>query len=92
MTSYALFMFFAGAAAMRDASGNVTDLVSGNLTSCTSDLSCNYGLFNSYQVGVFIMIERSFSYISLSINHITQYPQLISIYRGVGVKNPDISF
>uniref|UniRef100_A0AAR5PV11 Bumetanide-sensitive sodium-(Potassium)-chloride cotransporter n=1 Tax=Dendroctonus ponderosae TaxID=77166 RepID=A0AAR5PV11_DENPD len=50
MLSYALFMFFAGGAAMRDATGNVTDLVSGNLTSCTSDLSCKYGLFNSYQM------------------------------------------
>ncbi|XP_066147289.1 bumetanide-sensitive sodium-(potassium)-chloride cotransporter isoform X2 [Euwallacea fornicatus] len=50
MTSYALFMVFAGAAAMRDASGNVTDLISGNLTSCVSNFSCKYGLFNSYQM------------------------------------------
>ncbi|XP_044762363.1 bumetanide-sensitive sodium-(potassium)-chloride cotransporter [Coccinella septempunctata] len=50
MISYAAFVLFAGGAALRDASGNVTDLVSGNLTGCVADDSCKYGLFNSYQM------------------------------------------
>lgn len=61
MTSYALFMFFSGAATMRDASGNITDLVSGNLTSCVSDFSCQYGLFNSYQVSSQLSANFNFS-------------------------------
>ncbi|KAL1505355.1 hypothetical protein ABEB36_004942 [Hypothenemus hampei] len=50
MVSYAAFMLFAGGAALRDVSGNVTDLTDGNLTACVSDFSCKYGLYNSYQM------------------------------------------
>ena len=50
MLTYLLFVFFAGAAALRDASGNVTDLANGDITNCVEDFSCKYGLFNSYQV------------------------------------------
>lgn len=34
MISYGIFVIFAGGAAMRDASGNVTDLMNGTLTTC----------------------------------------------------------
>lgn len=50
--SYAVFVIFAGGSAMRDASGNVTDLVNGTLVgvmpSCVGTKSCEYGLHNSY--------------------------------------------
>ena len=56
MASYVLFVFMAGAAAVRDASGNVADLVGGwpSAASCRNDSlsapSCEYGLGNSYTV------------------------------------------
>ncbi|XP_045483258.1 bumetanide-sensitive sodium-(potassium)-chloride cotransporter isoform X2 [Harmonia axyridis] len=49
MISYALFVLFAGGAALRDANGNVSDLIYGNITSCP-DPHCEYGLYNSYQM------------------------------------------
>lgn len=48
MFSYALFVVFAGGAAMRDASGNVTAFLNGTLSSCAPN--CTYGLLNSYSV------------------------------------------
>ncbi|XP_028130937.1 bumetanide-sensitive sodium-(potassium)-chloride cotransporter isoform X2 [Diabrotica virgifera virgifera] len=52
MFSYALFVIFAGGAALRDASGNTTDLINGSITYCVTapDETCHYGLFNSYQM------------------------------------------
>lgn len=38
MTSYAIFVLFAGGAAVRDASGNITDLINGTIKA--QDLSC----------------------------------------------------
>ncbi|KAI4458081.1 solute carrier family 12 cation cotransporter [Holotrichia oblita] len=48
MTSYVTFVIFAGGAAMRDASGSLSDLANGTLTDCAANYSCTYGLFNSY--------------------------------------------
>lgn len=50
MMSYALFVIFAGGAALRDASGSIADLQNGTLLACVETNSCKYGLFNSYQV------------------------------------------
>lgn len=50
MISYLIFVFFAGFAAIRDASGNVADLINGTLTNCSETYSCEWGLFNSYQM------------------------------------------
>lgn len=61
MLSYAIFVIFAGGAALRDASGNVDDLsilLNGtsngtpkSVPDCVTDnYSCKYGLFNSYEV------------------------------------------
>ncbi|KAH8278959.1 hypothetical protein KR018_011778 [Drosophila ironensis] len=54
MTSYALFVLFAGGAAMRDASGNPADLVNGTLIPsqlpCMTNGTCTWGLFNSYEM------------------------------------------
>ncbi|GLH13676.1 Uncharacterized protein GBIM_18200 [Gryllus bimaculatus] len=49
MVSYAVFVVFAGGAALRDASGNVTELASGAFSDC-SGRPCDYGLMNSYSV------------------------------------------
>ncbi|KAM7362982.1 sodium potassium chloride cotransporter [Cochliomyia hominivorax] len=59
MISYAIFVLFAGGAAVRDASGNVTDLINGTIVSsqlaCKSipanmEGHCEYGLANSYSI------------------------------------------
>ncbi|KAH8407263.1 hypothetical protein KR222_011792 [Zaprionus bogoriensis] len=54
MTSYALFVLFAGGAAVRDASGSPQDLVNGTIIAselpCMSNNSCEWGLFNSYEM------------------------------------------
>lgn len=48
MLSYIIFVVFAGTAAVRDASGNITDVVNGTVLPCIED--CHWGLFNSYSV------------------------------------------
>ncbi|XP_057662624.1 bumetanide-sensitive sodium-(potassium)-chloride cotransporter isoform X1 [Diorhabda carinulata] len=50
MISYAIFILFAGGAAMRDASGNIGDVMNGTVAACAVDHNCKYGLFNSYQM------------------------------------------
>lgn len=60
MVSYCLMVLFAGGGALRDASGNITDLVFVNgtvtnfssLSDCVLDVNnpCVYGLHNSYSV------------------------------------------
>nr|CAI5840080.1 unnamed protein product [Callosobruchus analis] len=49
MASYAIFVVFAGGAALRDASGSIGDLHNGTLFDCVQAGTCKYGLFNSYQ-------------------------------------------
>lgn len=39
--SYVTFVFFAGGAALRDASGNITDLVNGTFVTCTAESVSN---------------------------------------------------
>lgn len=56
MISYAVFVVFAGAAALRDASGSVDDLYLGNISACIPN--CESGLHNSYQV--FITLYQKF--------------------------------
>ncbi|XP_068910753.1 bumetanide-sensitive sodium-(potassium)-chloride cotransporter isoform X2 [Tenebrio molitor] len=46
--TYAIFVFFAGFSAIRDASGNVTELLNGTISDCVPD--CKYGIFNNYQM------------------------------------------
>ncbi|KAH8381896.1 hypothetical protein KR009_000837 [Drosophila setifemur] len=54
MSSYALFVLFAGGAAVRDASGFAGDLVNGTIIPselpCLSEGNCTWGLFNSYEM------------------------------------------
>lgn len=58
MISYVTFVFFAGAAALRDASGNVGDIVNGTLSNCANNFECKYGLFNSYSVSSKFLVSR----------------------------------
>lgn len=61
--SYVIFVVFAGAAAVRDASGNITDVINGTtVLPCTEN--CTWGLFNSYSVSalfsLLIIFTRTF--------------------------------
>ncbi|XP_050563105.1 bumetanide-sensitive sodium-(potassium)-chloride cotransporter isoform X2 [Spodoptera frugiperda] len=48
LTSYLAMVILSGTSALRDASGNTTDLVNGMLVNCKP--SCRYGLHNSYEI------------------------------------------
>ncbi|KAL1139743.1 hypothetical protein AAG570_006721 [Ranatra chinensis] len=48
--SYVLMAIVAGATVVRDASGNVTDYINGTFTNCSGEVTCEYGLQNSFQV------------------------------------------
>lgn len=53
MGTYAIFVLFVGGAAIRDASGNIADVVNKSLPynfACTSNLTCEYGMENDYQL------------------------------------------
>ncbi|GAB0086660.1 bumetanide-sensitive sodium-(potassium)-chloride cotransporter [Sergentomyia squamirostris] len=50
MISYLLFVFFAGSAALRDASGLISDIGNNGTLDCIQNLTCEYGLHNSYTI------------------------------------------
>jgi solute carrier family 12 sodium/potassium/chloride transporter 2 len=50
MFSYAIFVMFAGATAVRDASGFVENVANGTQFYCFPNRSCDWGLMNSYSV------------------------------------------
>lgn len=49
MLSYVTFVFFAGAAAVRDAGG----FVNNTIVDCIPKINCTYGLHNSYAVSIY---------------------------------------
>lgn len=88
MASYVLFVFMAGSAAVRDASGNVTDLVNGWPSSaCRNDsagLSCEFGLGNSYTAMQLISFYPPIIYagcfaatLSTALTNLLSVPRLI---------------
>nr|XP_014091112.1 bumetanide-sensitive sodium-(potassium)-chloride cotransporter [Bactrocera oleae] len=88
MASYALFVFFAGGAAARDASGNVADLINGTLITselaCKENLTCQYGLHNSYSVMQLMSIWGPLIYagcfaatLSTALTNILSVPRLV---------------
>lgn len=44
---------------MRDASGNISDLVNNTLTDCKASYACKFGLFNSYSVSFTLITPSS---------------------------------
>ncbi|XP_017467653.1 PREDICTED: bumetanide-sensitive sodium-(potassium)-chloride cotransporter [Rhagoletis zephyria] len=88
MFSYAVFVLFAGGAAARDASGNVADLINGTLISselpCKVNLTCNYGLHNSYSVMQLMSVWGPLIYagcfaatLSTALTNILSVPRLV---------------
>ncbi|XP_066994462.1 bumetanide-sensitive sodium-(potassium)-chloride cotransporter [Anabrus simplex] len=82
MISYAVFVVFAGGAALRDASGNVTDLYNGTLADCIPN--CQYGLMNSYSVMQLMSLWGPFIYagcfaatLSTALTNLLSVPRLI---------------
>ncbi|XP_041980444.1 bumetanide-sensitive sodium-(potassium)-chloride cotransporter [Aricia agestis] len=93
MISYALMVFFSGGGALRDASGNLTDLIMVNgtvidysgLNSCinTTD-GCTFGLHNSYSVMQLMSAWGPFIYggcwaatLSTALTNLLSVPRLI---------------
>ncbi|XP_039289667.1 bumetanide-sensitive sodium-(potassium)-chloride cotransporter isoform X2 [Nilaparvata lugens] len=86
MVSYVLFVLFAGAAALRDASGMVTEMLP-NATlpywNCTSRV-CDYGLHNSYTVMQLMSSNGNLIYagcfaatLSTALTNLLSVPRLI---------------
>ncbi|XP_063908850.1 bumetanide-sensitive sodium-(potassium)-chloride cotransporter isoform X1 [Zophobas morio] len=82
MFSYAVFVFFAGAASLRDASGSLQDLANGTLSLCTPD--CQYGTFNNYQMmeimsawGPLIYVGCWAATLSTALTNLLSVPRLI---------------
>lgn len=64
MLSYVTFVFFAGGAALRDASGFV---MNSTIIDCIPNVNCSFGLHNSYSVWYGYTINNINIYIYLSI-------------------------
>ncbi|CAH2087504.1 unnamed protein product [Euphydryas editha] len=93
MVSYALMVLFAGGGALRDASGNVTDLLLVNNTlvdfsgvshCVNTTVGCKYGLHNSYSVmqlmsawGPFIYAGCWAATLSTALTNLLSVPRLI---------------
>ncbi|KAG8234182.1 hypothetical protein J437_LFUL007342 [Ladona fulva] len=84
MISYAVFVVFAGGAALRDASGNVSDYLNGTVSSCLETNSCKYGLQNSYSVMQLMSLWGPFIYagcfaatLSTALTNLLSVPRLI---------------
>ncbi|EAT38199.1 AAEL009886-PA [Aedes aegypti] len=83
--SYVIFALFAGGVAVRDASGNLTDLVGVNFTSCDTVLNnCKYGLNNDYAIMQLIAASSMLIYIgcwaatlSTALTNLLSVPRLI---------------
>ncbi|XP_072938036.1 bumetanide-sensitive sodium-(potassium)-chloride cotransporter [Epargyreus clarus] len=92
MLSYALMVLFAGGGALRDASGNITDLVFNNGTlvdyegvmNCRDKGGCEFGLHTSYSVmqlmsawGPFIYAGCWAATLSTALTNLLSVPRLI---------------
>uniref|UniRef100_T1GUF5 Amino acid permease/ SLC12A domain-containing protein n=1 Tax=Megaselia scalaris TaxID=36166 RepID=T1GUF5_MEGSC len=88
MISYILFVVFAGAGAVRDASGNISDVINGTMItsnlSCLEDFTCQYGLHNSYSVmqlmsgwGPLIYVGSFAACLSTALTNLLSVPRLV---------------
>uniref|UniRef100_A0A182K547 Bumetanide-sensitive sodium-(Potassium)-chloride cotransporter n=1 Tax=Anopheles christyi TaxID=43041 RepID=A0A182K547_9DIPT len=81
--SYVLFSFMAAGAAVKEASGNASDLVGVTFTSCAAG-NCTYGLLNDYTVMQLISLTSAITYagcwaatLSTALTNILSVPRLI---------------
>ncbi|XP_062565625.1 bumetanide-sensitive sodium-(potassium)-chloride cotransporter isoform X2 [Armigeres subalbatus] len=95
--SYITFVFFAGGAALRDASGNITDLVNGTFVSCTSG-NCEYGLHNDYTVMQLMSLSSAVIYagcfaatLSTALTNLLSVPKIIQAL-GIDRIYPGLTF
>lgn len=84
MVSYAVFVLFAGATAVRDASGIEGDVVNRTQYDCFPDRSCEWGLMNSYSMMQVISIWGPLIYagcfaatLSTALTNLLSVPRLI---------------
>ncbi|XP_072153049.1 bumetanide-sensitive sodium-(potassium)-chloride cotransporter isoform X2 [Bemisia tabaci] len=96
MASYSLLALYSGLVAVRDASGDVTELASREYLNCKTR-HCEYGLMNSYSVmqlcslsgGILIYIGCFAATLSTALTNLLSVPRLIQalgndrIYPGV---------
>lgn len=87
--SYAVFVIFAGASALRDASGNITDYINATdindiIPSCAINKTCEYGLHNSYTIMQLMAVSEYLIYagcfaatLSTSLTNLLSVPRLI---------------
>lgn len=90
MVSYAAMVLFSGAGALRDASGNVTDLILkdnntvaglGDIAACANTTEgCQYGLHNSYSVCNLDYILISVGYSGFPPKYFSQMIHLTDCY------------
>ncbi|XP_055610809.1 bumetanide-sensitive sodium-(potassium)-chloride cotransporter isoform X2 [Uranotaenia lowii] len=81
--SYVTFVFFAGGAALRDASGNITDLVNGTFPVCANQ-TCDYGLHNDYTAMQLMSLSSAIIYagcfaatLSTALTNLLSVPRII---------------
>ncbi|XP_029733780.2 bumetanide-sensitive sodium-(potassium)-chloride cotransporter isoform X1 [Aedes albopictus] len=81
--SYITFVFFAGGAALRDASGNLTDLVNGTFVACANG-SCDYGIHNDYTSMQLMSLSSAIIYagcfaatLSTALTNLLSVPKII---------------
>lgn len=72
MISYAIFVLFAGGAAARDASGNITDLINGTIVS--SQLACKADNVSSLEND---LLKRKFQNSNLAIRYLSRPVNLV---------------
>lgn len=83
-TSYIVFVFFAGGAALRDASGNIADFVNGTFESCTAEHNCEFGLHNDYTAMQLMSLSSAIIYagcfaatLSTALTNLLSVPRII---------------
>uniref|UniRef100_A0A182J3J7 Bumetanide-sensitive sodium-(Potassium)-chloride cotransporter n=1 Tax=Anopheles atroparvus TaxID=41427 RepID=A0A182J3J7_ANOAO len=81
--SYVFFSFMAAGSAVREASGNASDLVGVTFTNCAGG-NCTYGLLNDYTVMQLISLTSAITYagcwaatLSTALTNILSVPRLI---------------
>ncbi|XP_026493445.2 bumetanide-sensitive sodium-(potassium)-chloride cotransporter-like [Vanessa tameamea] len=82
MFSYLVMAVLCGSGALRDASGNITDVTSGTIDACIPN--CQYGLHNNYEIMQLMAQSSAFIYagcwaatLSTALTNLLSVPRLI---------------